>query len=315
MIASRKNEELTYEQITSFIDDLAEMKVRVLTLHGGEPLVYPDVFKVSKYAYSKGILVNFITNGLMLNEETIDEIIDAGINGITISLDGPEKIHDSVRGLKGTFQKITAGVAILKRKEKEGKKIPQIGISTYISALNQDFAAELFDEVVKLGIMNWGVGLVTYGSDKLSAATKKILEIKGDDAGQGNLDTLADDITGLDKVKMLKARETIKRENKSKKLQIIFPSEKAIINYDKPMFNEINSCLYPWTRVVVSPYGEVFPCVSLSMVNAVMGNIKDNSVREIWNNEKYKKLRNQMKKKGLLPICSKCCVINNVKLL
>jgi radical SAM protein with 4Fe4S-binding SPASM domain len=67
--------------------------------------------------------------------------------------------------------------------------------------------------------------------------------------------------------------------------------------------------------VVVSPYGEVFPCVPLSMVNAVMGNIKDNSLQSIWNGSKYIDFRRKLKNSKLLPICSKCCTVNNVKIL
>jgi radical SAM protein with 4Fe4S-binding SPASM domain len=314
LIHRRKNEELTSEQIKKMIDDISAMNVRVLTLHGGEPLVYNEVFDISKYAASKGLLVNFITNGILLNENIIDRIIDAKINSITISLDGPDYVHDEVRGMKGAFQKIMDGIAILKSKEKEGKSIPKLSISTYVSAMNQKAVLELFEIIKGTGITDWNIGLVTYNSEKLSAATKKIIGIN-DDKGQGDLSNLPDEITGLDAAAVLAAQKVLKDKNVQAHLQITFPSREAIAKYSNPAFNEVNYCLYPWARMVVSPYGEVFPCIPLSMVNADMGNIKDKSIREIWNGEKYTAFRKTLKKHKLLPICSKCCTINNIRKL
>jgi radical SAM protein with 4Fe4S-binding SPASM domain len=314
LIHRRKSEELTIEQIKKLIDDISKMNVKVLTLHGGEPLVYAGVFEISKYAASKGLLVNFITNGFLLNEKIIDQIIDARINSITISMDGPEYIHDKVRGMKGAFKKIMEGILILRDKEREGKSIPKLSISTYISAMNQDAVIELCEIIKTTGIKDWNIGLVTYNSEKLSAATKKILGIGGS-KGQGDLSNLPDEIVALNPGKMLELRERLKKENVNAGLQITFPSQDAIKKYSDPGFNEINYCLYPWARIIVSPYGEVFPCIPLSMVSAEMGNIKEESIEKIWNGEKYREFRKKLRKNRLLPICSKCCTVNNVKIL
>jgi len=312
LIHSRKSEELTLEQIKKLIDDMAAMKVKVLTLHGGEPLIHPDVFEISKYAASKGLLVNFITNGILLNEKVVDRIIEARINSVTISLDGPDYIHDSIRGLKGAFKSIFEGIDILMRKKNGGRAIPKLSISTYISAMNQDTIIELFDRIKVTGITDWSIGLVTYNSDRLGSETREILGIGGEH-GQGDLSGLTEEITGLDAEKMIKLRNELKKANSKAGLQITFPSSKAIKNYSRPEFNEINYCLYPWARVVVSPYGEVFPCIPISMVNADMGNIKASPLREIWNGKKYRAFRKKLKERKLLPICSKCCTINNIR--
>ncbi len=314
LISARKNEELTYGQICAFIDDAAGMGVRVLTLHGGEPLVYGDVFKISAYAASKGMLVNFITNGVLLDEKVIDKIIDARINSITISLDGPESAHDDIRGMKGAFKKIVQGIKIFKEKQKQGLPVPRLSVSTYISAMNQSGIMGLFETIRENGIANWGVGLVTYNSEKISAETKKILGISGAH-GQGDLSGLPDEIIKLDKKALIEVRDKLKKENSRAGLQIIFPSAASIENYQDPYFNEVNYCLEPWARVVISPYGEVFPCIPLSMVNADMGNIKDEPLSRIWNGKKYVQFRKKIKKSGLLPICSKCCTINGFKSL
>lgn len=314
MLHDRKSEELTYAQIEKMVDDIAEMGVKVLTLHGGEPLVYGDLFKISKYARSKGLLVNFFTNGILLNEENIDKLIDAGINAITISIDGPPAIHDKIRGLNGAFVKVLDGIAVFKRKEKEGKVIPKLAISTAVTALNQDSVMELFEMIKTTGIIEWGIGLVTYNEKKLSVATEKILGLS-DQNRQGDISNLPDELINLDPDRMLELRDKLRKANIKANLKITFPSINSIINYSDPAYSEEDYCLFPWARAVISPYGEVYPCIPLSLMDANMGNIKDESMKKIWNGKKFVEFRKSLKKNRLFPICPKCCSVNNNKLL
>ncbi|MEI7542776.1 MAG: radical SAM protein [bacterium] len=311
LIRNRAKDELTTEQIYSLIDDMKKMKIRVMTIHGGEPLIYPKIFEISKYANDNGILVNFITNGALLNEEVAKKIVDSKIASITFSIDGPEKIHDVVRNKVGTFQKMIAGIGYLKALEAQGKTIPNLSVSTYISAINVGQISELHEIIKGAGIKNWGVGLITYNSSKLTETSKKILGIY-EGTGQGSLDNLKDEIKAIDLSILIDQRNKLKKKNIEHRLEMIFPSEKSINNYYDEFYNEVDHCLYPWARTVISPYGEVFPCVNLSMIDYKLGNIKEKSLKQIWNSKEYIEFRKKMKANKLFPICSKCCVINNV---
>ena len=59
------------------------------------------------------------TNGTQLSRYA-DLIVRLGQIHLTVSVDGPEEIHDQVRGSKGTFQRLREGVAALSALEKEG---------------------------------------------------------------------------------------------------------------------------------------------------------------------------------------------------
>ena len=175
LIEDRVKDELSLVQIKDLIDQCAKMKVKVFTIHGGEPLLYPNIFDISKYARDKGMLVNFVTNGTLINQSMAQNIIDAGINHITFSLDGPKQIHDEVRSVPGTFDKLIHGIEILKDLEFSGETIPSISISTYISAINQKHLAKVLRIINSRRIKDWGVGLITHNGDKLTAATRAIL--------------------------------------------------------------------------------------------------------------------------------------------
>ena len=49
--------ELTTEQVYRTMDDLWDFGVRVLILSGGEPLLRPDIFEISRRAKDKGFYV------------------------------------------------------------------------------------------------------------------------------------------------------------------------------------------------------------------------------------------------------------------
>ncbi len=312
LIKDRVKEELTLNEIKNLIDQCAKMKVKVFTIHGGEPLLYPNIFKVSKYARDKGMLVNFVSNGALLNKNLAHRIIDAGINHITFSLDGPKAIHDEVRSVPGTFDKLIAGIKILKELEADGAVIPSLSISTYVSAINQKKLSQTLRVIQKAGIDDWGVGLITHNSDMLTVATKDILTLSNDN-GHGNLEGLKDEVKNINIDILNTQREACRVINSHDGygLKIIFPSKDAINNYYNHRWNENSTCTYPWSRTVISPYGEVFPCVNLSMVNCKLGNIKEQRFAEIWNGKEYRLLRNRLKENKLFPLCSKCCHINN----
>ena len=65
-------------------------------------------------------------------------------------------------------------------------------------------------------------------------------------------------------------------------------------------------CTMPWFETVILGNGDVVTCRDYSDV--VAGNIKEQKLSEIWNNDIYRKFRLLLKEKGgLLPVCARCC--------
>lgn len=87
-----------------------------VTWFGGEPLLAKkDIWEMSMRMIAickkNGVEYNahIITNGYLIDEQTVQDMIDAKITGARITLDGTPEIHDSIRKLhngKGTFYKI-----------------------------------------------------------------------------------------------------------------------------------------------------------------------------------------------------------------
>jgi uncharacterized protein len=92
----------------------------VLTFFGGEPLLnLPVVYYLAERMWAfcepRGIrmLVNIITNGLLLTPEVVDRLVPCGLNGVKITLDGDRETHNAMRPLRGgqgTFDRIVENV-------------------------------------------------------------------------------------------------------------------------------------------------------------------------------------------------------------
>jgi uncharacterized protein len=106
------------------LNDLPELQTVVFTWHGGEPLLLPKTF-FEKAVYwqreklSKNLQwINVIqTNGLLLDSEYIDFLIDLGMH-IGVSIDGPEYKHNQLRfSSPDTLKTVMDNIALLREKD------------------------------------------------------------------------------------------------------------------------------------------------------------------------------------------------------
>ena len=126
--------ELNTAEIYAVMDDLKRFGVPVLILSGGEPLLRPDIYDISKRAKAMGFYVGLSTNGTLIDEDNIDRIADVGYDYVGISIDGLRDTHDKFRRLDGAFDASMHGIRLCQ----------QHGIKVGLRfTLTQDNAAEL----------------------------------------------------------------------------------------------------------------------------------------------------------------------------
>lgn len=82
-----------------------------VVLWGGEPLAYPHFREVAQFAAQQGFPLEIITNGTMISRYA--DLLRTLFKTVYISVDGPEKVHDAIRGT-GVFAKVKAGLEQLK---------------------------------------------------------------------------------------------------------------------------------------------------------------------------------------------------------
>jgi len=108
--------ELNTQQVYEVMDDLKQYGVPVIILSGGEPLLRPDIFDLSRHAKQMGFYTALSTNGTLIDEQNIDEIAAIGYDYLGISIDGLQATHDHFRGKAGAFDEAMHGIRLCRDK-------------------------------------------------------------------------------------------------------------------------------------------------------------------------------------------------------
>jgi AdoMet-dependent heme synthase len=107
-------EDLTTEEATAVINQLARMGRPILVLSGGEPLLRPDIFDLARAAVEAGLTVALATNGTLVDDSVAGCIRESGVARVSVSLDGADAAtHDAFRRLPGSFASAVKGIEAL----------------------------------------------------------------------------------------------------------------------------------------------------------------------------------------------------------
>jgi MoaA/NifB/PqqE/SkfB family radical SAM enzyme len=107
----QKDDEMPTERVLALIDELVASGTYRLGIFGGEPLVRNDIHQIVAHAKNKGLVVHLYTNGNQVKDK-LDTI--KLLDGLFISLDGPEEIHDQLRG-KGNYRRVIEAIEAARR--------------------------------------------------------------------------------------------------------------------------------------------------------------------------------------------------------
>ncbi|MCM8735593.1 heme d1 biosynthesis radical SAM protein NirJ [Azospirillum sp. A1-3] len=104
--------ELSTAEAFRVLDDLKAAGVSVLILSGGEPLMRPDLFDITRRAKSLGFYVGLSSNGTLIDRTRVDAIAAAGYDYVGVSLDGLASTHDRFRRRAGAFDEALRGIRL-----------------------------------------------------------------------------------------------------------------------------------------------------------------------------------------------------------
>lgn len=118
--------ELSTGEVLRSIDEFYKLGTRWITFTGGEPLLRDDLQQIVGHAKNKGIRVFVSSNGWRVPEK-IAQL--KACDRITLSLDGPADVHDSIRG-EGSFSKVIEAVVSCR-----DNRVP-VGLTCVLSKYN-----------------------------------------------------------------------------------------------------------------------------------------------------------------------------------
>ena len=286
--------------ITQIIDQMASIyPTSKLGYAFTEPLVYPHLEASLNYAKEKGIETSITTNALTLKQKAH---VVAGTS-IYISLDGPQDIHNEIRGHKKSFQKAVEGIeAVLEINPKA-----TIAIFCVITEWNIGYLNEFLDFFKDYPLQQIGFMHSNFTEQHIADKHNKVWA-NSYPATASNIDEV--NINNFDLNALWDEIATIK--SKTHKFPISFSpeitsKEKLIEFYHKPEIKIGKMCNDVFTNIMIKSDGSVIPAHG-RCYNLELENIYNKNLKEIWNGNVLSKFRSNLSKNGgLLPACSRCC--------
>jgi radical SAM protein with 4Fe4S-binding SPASM domain len=96
----RKADELTTGEIKEAFRSIAvdfDPRHIMVSVTGGEPLIRKDLFEVMGYVHHLGFQWGLVTNGVLVNEDVVQQCSETGMSTVTVSVDGLQPAHEFLR--------------------------------------------------------------------------------------------------------------------------------------------------------------------------------------------------------------------------
>ncbi|MFH1275557.1 MAG: radical SAM protein [Candidatus Woesearchaeota archaeon] len=305
-MAAVKPNELTFEEIKKIF---SENDFKSVNLIGGEPMLKQNFFEILEFFDKRGINYDLATNGTLINENNIQKLADCkGLVSVGMSIDGPEELHNQIRGMGNAYQKTINSFKLLNDK----------GIVNTIVTVIMKENLPYLKHIVDIAHRN-KIKFVYFEIERyyISHELKESMRV---------LNFLQED---LDEIFPLTIVESYDRGYSYKELRYYLRKAQEygkkkgvkVFFYPKFLMKELEDCYSRELRkngqytcrflnqARIDPYGNVIHCVQM---RKSFGNLRDNSFTDIWNSEDYKKFRISFLENNILPICETC--LNMVKI-
>ena len=286
--SGKSSDEMTLAEIRSVIREVADMLGEwsaaydvtfssSFNITGGEPFLRQDIFPVLEELADKRIDAYLLSNGILITKNKAEVLSRLGVKGVQVSIEGPEKIHDAIRG-KGSLKRSLSGIQCLLDAGIE------VTMNTTLSDINATYFFDVIALASSIGVQKLGFSrLVPSGSGRNllnRMLTKEVLEdLYGRifSLNTGNLKIVTGDPVAS------QFRSPAGKDDAGS-----FPS---------------GGCAAGVSGLTILPDGTVTPCRRLPVS---LGNVRTDSLREIWStSEVLNSLRDRSRYEGKCGSCSK----------
>lgn len=148
-----RGDELSTEECLDLVRQMAELDVKEVTLIGGEAYLRDDWTEIVRAVKAHGMSCTMTSGGRGLTEERAREAKAAGLESVSISIDGLETTHDRLRGVEGSFRSAFAALGNLTRAG------IRVACNTQINRLTMPELPELLELIAGAGIHSWQIQL------------------------------------------------------------------------------------------------------------------------------------------------------------
>ena len=285
-------------------DEAAAQGITSILLRGGEPFLHPDILPLLEHLHGLGLYVSIDSNGTRLAAFAGD-LVRLGQIHVTVSVDGPEAVHDEVRGLPGCFAQLKEGLARLAALDGGAPRRVSRSICFTISPWSVRGLGEMPDVARSLGVESICIVPYCYISSAGGEAWRReVGELVGGEpfSWRGFLH----DHSGVDP-----AGFALQHQRFTAALDGLhnYPYLPLTADEYRTWFADPSApvgaaeCTSVERLIDIQPTGEANFCVDLP--DGALGNVRDSSIAEIWNGERAQRFRAARRRRPL-GACARC---------
>jgi AdoMet-dependent heme synthase len=285
---SNKSEEMSFEEICRAMhaadamvrdwSELYDIKFSPsFNVTGGEPFLRPNFLEILEKMAETAFDLYILSNGTLITEEKAKKVAEVGVKGVQVSLEGPERIHDTIRG-SGSFSRAIDGIETLL------KAGVNVSINATLSQVNTPHFMELVELAKALGVTRLGFSRLV-------------------PTGQGM--TMLEQMLSTEQVRQFYEKIFFLSIDG---LEItsgdpIAYQMKSLSAVDDQNAAAMGGCAAGFSGLTILPDGTVTPCRRLPIP---LGNVKVESMREIWaNSPVLEALRDKSRYQGRCGTCKR----------
>ena len=292
-----------FDSLLKVVDEVYEYGAPLI-IRGGEPLLYPHIMDLLAHIKSKGMSLSLETNGVLLKKYA-ESLVKLKIDQMIISVDGPEEIHDHVRGVKGTFAKLREGLQKLEKHEDSyGYKIPR-GINCTLSGYNYQGLGVMADVARSLGVDGICIVPYYYIPEKQGLAYEKLMREEFSCEAY-SWRGFHHEESGVDVDLFLAQLE----EFKSKLGELpSYPYMAFTDDEYREWYSRSDTTVHQarcnniWGLLDVQPDGNVDFCVDFP--DYAIGNVVESTLHQIWHSDHARRFR-ELRTRKEMPVCYRC---------
>lgn len=279
-------DELDTAQCLDLVRQMAELGVKEVTLIGGEAYLRDDWLDIVRAIRAHGMAATLTTGGRGLSPERAAGAAAAGLGTASVSIDGGEATHDRLRGVAGSYRSAIAALGHLK-----AAGIP-VSVNTQINRLSLPELDVIADDVIAAGGHSWQLQL-TVAMGRGADWPEVLLQ-------PYDLLDLFPRLGALER-RLSAAGVRLWPGNN---VGYFGPYETALRG--KLPRGHMSSCGAGCTTLGIEADGAIKGCPSLHTVPWTGGNIRDASLKDIWQRSKPLRYNRDRTVEDLWGYCRTC---------
>jgi radical SAM protein with 4Fe4S-binding SPASM domain len=279
--------ELSTEECLDVVTQLRELGVGEVTIIGGEAYLRSDFILIIRAIREAGMAATMTTGGLHLSPARAEAMVEAGIVSVAVSIDGMQEEHDRLRGIEGSWDRALRAIENLRRAG------ARVSVNTQINALTLPRLPELLERIAEAGVFGWQ------------------LQITSPFGNAGDRPEIL-----LQPYRWLELFETLDRlTDRCAALGImVWPGNN--LGYFGPVEAKLRArqrrgahyggCAAGRMQIGLEADGSVKGCPSLGGPQNVGGNVREHSLREIWERTEQLAYIRERTRGELWGYCAEC---------